>query len=110
MNSQFHYILNSGLCWLVVLLAISGYFLTLKRIGQKWPFWMILIAGWALLAVSNSLIAVGINREAPYVTGIWLSSFILVFASLVLLFIKLIQIINAKRFGTFKEVTKGRES
>ena len=110
MSTQFHYMLNSGFCWLVVLLTIGGYFLTLKRAGQKWPFWMILMAGWGLLAIANSLVALGINREATYVTGIWLSSFVLVFASLVLLFIKLIQIVNARGFGTFKEVAKGKDS
>lgn len=97
MNLQLHYIINSGFCWFIVLMALVGYFLTLKRIGQKWPFWLVLSAGWAFLAVSNSLAVLGVSQGMPYLLAIWLSSYVLVFASLVLLFIKLIQVMEVKR-------------
>ena len=63
MNFQLHYLINSVLCWSIVLMAILGYFLTLKRTGQKWVFWVVLAAGWALLAISNSLVLLATRRE-----------------------------------------------
>ena len=97
MNFQLHYVINSGLCWFIVLMAVVGYFLTLKRIGEKWLFWVILSAGWALLAISNSIVALGISQKTSYLLAIWLSSYVLVFASLVLLFVKVVQILKVKK-------------
>jgi hypothetical protein len=110
MTPQIHFLINSGLCWSIVLMAVAGYLLTLKRIGQKWPFWMIIIIGWAFLAISNSLAALGVNPGTSYVRAVWLASFVLVIASLTLLFIKLIEIIHARGNGTTKGVVKGKES
>jgi hypothetical protein len=109
MTPQIHHLINSGICWVIVLMAVAGYFLTLKRIGQKWPFWIVLIIGWTFLAISSSLVTLGINPGASYVQAMWLASFVLVIASLTLLFIKLIQLIHAKGEGTTKEVLKGKE-
>ena len=96
MNPQFHYALNIGLCWLIVFLAFGGYFLTLRRMGQKWPFWVILIGGWAFLAISNTLVVLGICQGTPFVPALWLSSYVLILTSLVLLFFKLIQVMKVK--------------
>ncbi len=106
MNFQPHYVVNMGLCWLIVFMAAGGYFLTWKRMGQKWLFWIILISGWALLAVANSIIALGISLGAPYILVIWLISYVLVIFSLVLLFIKLIQVIKAKDSRAIQEVKR----
>ena len=96
MTPQIHYVVNSGLCWLIVAIAWVGYYLTWKRAGQKWPFWVVLSSGWTFLALSNSLSALGIGQGASYVYAIWLSSYVLVFASLVLLFVKLVQLRQVK--------------
>jgi hypothetical protein len=96
MNSQLHYVINSGLCWFIVLMALVGYILTLKRMKQRWPFWVILSVGWAFLAISNSLAALGVNQGTPYLLAIWLSSYVLVFASLVLMFIKLVESLKGR--------------
>jgi hypothetical protein len=103
MDSHLHYLVNAGICWFIVLMAAGGYFLTMKRMGQKWAFWLTLITGWGFLAITNSLTALGIGLGTNYLRGIWLSSYVLVSASLVLLFIKLIQM-RAKVKGTIKEV------
>jgi hypothetical protein len=97
MDPHLHFLINSLLCWFIVVMAVAGYFLTLRRLGQKWMFWLILSVGWAFLAVSNSLSVLGIGRGTSYVLGIWLSSYALVVASLTLLFIKLVQIIRVKK-------------
>jgi hypothetical protein len=97
------------MCWFIVLMAVTGYFLTMKRMGQKWAFWLTLIAGWGVLAVTNTLSALDIGLGTTYLLAIWLSSYVLVLASLVLLFIKLIQM-RAKVNGTIKEVETKQES
>jgi hypothetical protein len=96
MDLQLSYVVNSGFCWFIVLMAIIGYFLTLRRLKQKWVFWIILTIGWGFLAISNSLSALGIGQNMAYIFGIWLASYVLVTASLVLLFIKVIQVMKVK--------------
>ena len=96
MDLQLHYLVNSGLCWLIVFIALAGYLLTLRRLKQRWAFWVILSIGWAFLAVSNSLSALGIGQGTPYPFALWLSSYVLVIASMVLLFNKLIQVMKVK--------------
>jgi hypothetical protein len=99
MDLQSHYVINSGLCWFVVLMGAAGYFLTLRRLKQKWAFWVTLIIGWAFLAISNSLSALGIGQGTDYLMAVWLLSYVLVIISLVLLFFKLIQVMKTKLPG-----------
>ena len=92
MDIPVSYFVNSGFSWLIVLLSIAGYFLTLRRLGERWVFWIILATGWAFFAISNTLIITGVAAGTPYLIAIWLSSYVLVMASLVLLFIKLTKV------------------
>ncbi len=89
MDVPISYLVNFVFAWVIVLLAITGYFLTIKRMGQKWPFWIILATGWAFFAIAYTLLISGVQAGAPYLVAIWLSSYILVIASLVVLFLKL---------------------
>jgi len=89
MDANVSYIVNCGFGWFIVILAIAGYFLTLKRQGEKWAFWNVLAVGWAFFAVAQTLLLTGTRVGAPYLTAIWLSSYVLVIASMVLLFIRL---------------------
>ena len=50
MGTPVSYIVNCFFGWFIVLLAIAGYFLTLRRLGEKWAFWNVLAIGWALFA------------------------------------------------------------
>lgn len=86
------YFVNCGFGWLIVVLAIGGYFLTLRRMREKWFFWVILAIGWAFFAIAQTLLVTGVSAGVPYLTAIWLSSYVLVIASLVLLFIKLTKV------------------
>ena len=92
MDIPVSYFVNFGFAWLLVLLAIVGYFLTLKRTGEKWIFWIILATGWALLATSYTLLIAGVPAGMGYLIAIWISSYVLVMASLILLFIKLTKV------------------
>jgi hypothetical protein len=95
MNETMVFIVNCGFTWLIVLLSIMGYLVTLRRMHQQWPLWFILAIGWAFLAILNTMLVLGISIARPQVIAIWLSSYLLVMASLLLLFLKLVDL--AKR-------------
>ena len=92
MNPTMVNILNCVITWSIVALAIGGYFLTLRRIGEKWPFWIILAISWAFLALFETLLASGISMGSLQTTTVWLVSYLLIMASLLLIFLKFIQI------------------
>lgn len=83
------YTVNCGFSWFIVVLSIVGYIVTLKRARQKWPLWVVLASGWALIAALYTALVVGIPLGRPQLTAMWLSSYLLVMASLLLLFLKL---------------------
>ncbi len=92
MDVPVSYWVNFGFGWLIVLLAITGYFLTLRRMGEKWFFWIVLAVGWAFFAIAQTLLITGVQAGIPYLVAIWLSSYVLVIASMVLLFIRLTRV------------------
>ena len=104
MNMQSYYLVSSLLCWFIVVFGLVGYFLIVRRLKQKWLFWLTLIVGWTLLAVANSISALGLGRGTFYPSAIWLSSYVMVIASIVLLFLKLIKVM-----GTVKRLPKHSE-
>ena len=83
-------IVNIVFSWLIVLLAIVGYVLTFRRMGERWLFWILLATGWALFAISHNFAMTDVNTA--YLYAIWLSSYVLIMTSLVLLFLKLIRL------------------
>ncbi|MDD5288136.1 MAG: hypothetical protein PHY28_03380 [Dehalococcoidales bacterium] len=92
MGTSVSYVVNCGFAWFIVLLAIVGYFLTLRRMGEKWLFWIVLAVGWGFFAMANTLLAVGVAAGTPVLIAIWLSSYVLVVMSMALLFVKLIKV------------------
>ena len=91
MGTAIPYAVNCGFAWFIVILAVVGYFLTIRRIGEKWPFWIILALGWAFFAILQALFLTEIIISTSFLIAIWLSSYILISASLVLLFLRLIK-------------------
>ena len=92
MDVPVSYLVNFGFAWFLVVLAITGYFLTLRRVVEKWPFWIVLATGWAFFAMAHTLLISGVSASVPYLVGIWLSSYVLVIASLVMLFLRLTRV------------------
>ncbi len=92
MNTAVVDAVNCGFAWLVAALSVAGYFVTQKRGGQRWPLWVVLATGWALLAIANTLLAMGITMRWSEVVAIWLASYVLVMASLALLFLKVVEL------------------
>jgi hypothetical protein len=92
MNSTAVSVINCTFAWSIVALAVCGYLLTLKRIGERWLFWIVLAIGWSFLAIFETLVASGVSVGNLQITTAWLISYLLVMASLLLLFLKFIQI------------------
>ena len=92
MNPTIISLVNCVFTWTIVALALAGFLITFKRTGEKWPFWIILATGWALLAVFETLLASGLQISSLQITTVWLTSYLLVMTSLLLLFLKLIQL------------------
>jgi hypothetical protein len=92
MDTSVSYAVNCGFGWFIVLLSIIGYLLTAKKVGEKWPFWNVLAIGWAFYAIVQTLLLTGTSVGTSYLVAIWLSSYILVIASMVLLFIRLTRV------------------
>jgi len=92
MDSTLTQAINCGFGWFIVVLAIAGYFLTVRRMGEKWAFWLVLAIGWGFFALANTLLTAGVEAARPVIIGIWFSSFVLVVMSMAMLFIKLAQI------------------
>jgi hypothetical protein len=96
MNNSVSYIVNCSFAWFIVALAIVGYFLTLRRMGEKWLFWIVLGVGWGFFALANTLLAAGVSAAMPVLVAIWLCSYVLVVTSMALLFIKLTDVRQSK--------------
>ena len=81
---------------LIAVLSIAGYVLTNKRIGQRWYLWIILAVGWFIMAIPYILFLAGLNTSVAAMAAIWLSSYIIIMVSLVLIFLKLLEMMKNK--------------
>ena len=95
MEIPISYLVNCGFAWFIVLLAIAGYFLTIRRMGEKWLFWIVLAVGWGFFAMANTLLLAGVPAGMPVLIAIWLSSYVLVVLSMALLFVRLTRVKRA---------------
>jgi hypothetical protein len=83
-------IVNSIFAWSIVVFSIIGYFLTIKTINERWMFWIVLASGWALFAIAQTIIWASGQNDSPFIWALWLSSYVLIVCSLVLIFLKLV--------------------
>ncbi len=97
MNTTVIDAVNSGLTWLIAGLSVAGYLVTQRRTGQRWPLWVVMATGWALLAIADTLMAAGVPVAWSEIVAVWLASYVLVMASLVLLFLKLVTLKRQSR-------------
>ena len=96
MNDEVVYAVKCGLSWLVVAMSACGLILTKRRTGQLWSLWIVLCAAWAILALPNTLLVAGVEMGREQLITIWLSSYVLVMASLALLFLKVARLMRQK--------------
>lgn len=97
MNAPVVHTVNAGFTWLVVALSILGYVITIRRAGQRWSMWIVMATGWTLLAIPNTLLALGVSVGRSETTAVWLCSYVLVMASLVLIFLRLAAMVRHRR-------------
>jgi hypothetical protein len=88
--------IDFGFTWLIVLLSVIGYAMTVKRTGQRWSFWILLAFGWAFLAIPCTLRLAGISMESE-ASIIWMCSYIMIMASLAMIFLKFVDILKHKK-------------
>ena len=91
MSSTISNLVNTAFGWSIVVLSVIGYFLTYKRTGEKWLFWVVLAVGWGFFALSQTLLLSGIGTRVPVMALLLLSSYALVIYAMVLLFLKMIK-------------------
>lgn len=94
MDSTITCVVNLVFALLIAALAIAGYVLTNKRTGQRWSLWIVLATGWVILAIPYILFLAGLDLSVAVMAAIWLSSFILIIVSLVLIFLKLMEMMK----------------
>ena len=83
-------IVNSIFAWSIVVFCIVGYFLTIKKTGERWVFWVVLASGWCLFAIAQTIVWAGGNGNTPFIWALWLSSYVLIVCSIVLIFLKFV--------------------
>ena len=96
MDSTITCVVNLVFALLIAVLSIVGYALTFKRIGQHWSLWIVLATGWAVLAIPYILFLADLNLSVAVMAAIWLSSYLLIMVSLVLLFLKVLEMMKNK--------------
>jgi len=89
-------LVNVGFSWLIVLMAAGGYFMTWRRTKEKWSFWITLSVGWALLAISNTLVVLDPVQQISLPTALALASYVFVMSSLLLLFLRLTRVLRSQ--------------
>lgn len=82
---------------LIAALSVFGYILTVKRIGQRWFLWVVLATAWVILAIPYILFLADLNLSVAVMAAIWLSSYILIMVSLVLIFLKLLEMMRQRK-------------
>jgi hypothetical protein len=79
------YYVNVGFAWVIVALAIMGYFRTLQVQGEKWLFWPVFAGAFTMFGISHTLLVYGVSTSAVYLTPIRVVGYTLVVAALIAL-------------------------
>jgi hypothetical protein len=96
MDSTITNVINIVFALLIAVLSIVGYVLTNKKTGQRWSFWIVSATGWTLLSMPHIMLLAEKAMGVSVIAAIWLSSYILIVVSLVLLFLKLLEIMKLR--------------
>jgi hypothetical protein len=83
---------NCILGWSISAAALICFIYIRKRFGQSWPGWLVLAGGWALFAGAQTLLLTSMSIQLPVLIGLWLSSYVLIMAAILLLFLKVIRL------------------
>jgi hypothetical protein len=92
-------ILVSG--WIVVYIALGGYFFVRRKAGDMLTSWVILAEGCVLFAILYTLVIIGLTRNSPLSNILSIASYVLVMVSIILLFLRLVRTLNSPNIHTF---------
>jgi len=96
MDSNVACIVNLVFAGLIAIASIVGYFITIKKTGEHWPLWILLAVGWITLAIPYAVFLADYNLSVAATAALWLSSYVLIMVSLVLLFLKLLKFMKSR--------------
>ena len=96
MTSTSTWAINLVFGLVIAALSIAGYILTTKRIGQHWPFWIVLALGWIVYAIPFMLLLSGYDISAAEMAGLYIASFLLIVVSIALMFLKIMDMMKKK--------------
>jgi len=96
MDSNVGCVVNLVFAGLIAALSIAGYFVTVKKTGEHWPLWILLAVGWITLAIPYAVFLADYNLSVAATAALWLSSYVLIMVSLVLLFLKLLKFMKSR--------------
>ena len=82
------YYVNCVFAWVTVVLALVGYFYTVRRAGEKWAFWPIFALGWTMFAISHTLALLGISTAKTGPTVIRIIGYSLIVIAVLALTLK----------------------
>ena len=82
MNIPPMYYVNVSFTWFLMLLSIAGYFYVSRKQGEKWAFWPVSIAAWAVFAISHTLLIAGVSTDAWYLTLLRVLGYLLMVSAL----------------------------
>ena len=88
MNIPPMYYVNISFTWLLVLISIAGYFYISNKQGEKWAFWPISAAAWALFGTSHALLIAGISANVWYITLLRVLGYVLMVIALSILVLR----------------------
>ena len=86
------YLVNGIFGWVLLALSLIGYIVTIKRLNQKWVAWLVLASGWALFSVAQTLLITTEGVTTAFIVALWIGSYTLVFAAIVLMFLKIVKL------------------
>ncbi len=80
--------LNTIFAWCIVVFSIFGYIFTIRKIGERWMFWLILGSCWFIFAIVLTITGASSQNDSPFVITVWIFSYILIVISIVLIIMR----------------------
>lgn len=79
------YYVNVVFAWILMLLSTAGYFVVSRKLGEKWAFWPVFAAAWAMFGISHTLLLAGTSSDAWYIMLLRVLGYMLIVGALLVL-------------------------
>jgi len=81
------YYMNVSFAWILTLLSIAGYFIVSRKLGEKWAFWPVFAAAWAIFGISHTLLLAGTSSDAWHIMLLRVLGYLLIVSALSVLMV-----------------------